>query len=167
MRGRPSKPSALHRLEGTVQPCRMNPNEPTPTVRIPDVPLKALSGTPDSGLEHLSPTAQRLWGTFADILYNMGVLTEADGPVLTELVETFAEVVDARKILRDLPDGMYYTSENRNKELCIKIHPAAKVVADASRRFSNLATQFGLTPAARMRVATAAEKQTENAFEDI
>jgi len=164
--GPPKKPSALKRLEGTVQPCRMNPYEPQLDPKKPDCILKALDNDLDESLAHLSPTAQKLWGTFADILYNMGVLTEADGPMLTELVETYAEIVDARQEIRNL-GGIYYTSENRNKEIVHKVHPAVGVAADASRRFAQLAAQFGLTPAARMRVAAVMDKKANNEFEDI
>jgi P27 family predicted phage terminase small subunit len=154
--GRPRKPTALKELTGTVQPCRAVPDEPRPPV-----------GLPDPSLAHLSPTARELWPQFADALLNMGVLTVADGPALTLLVEAFAEGIEARRVLEELGSPYYESVNQQTGATMVRMHPAAARASDADRRFVLLANQFGLTPAARTRVSMSIKKQDENPWEAL
>lgn len=154
--GRPKLPTAVKLLQGTLQKCRTNPDEPTPEVAVPE--------TPD--LSHLSETAQRLWPEFAAILYEMRVLTTVDGPGLTQLVQAFAEGVDARQAIKDA-GGPTYSVTSREGNTVWRVRPEVAIAADADRRFLAWSIQFGLTPAARSKVSTQFETPAYNEFEDI
>ena len=49
MAGRKPLPTHLKMVRGTLQKCRMNPDEPTPDPEIPDAP------------PHLSPEKRKIW----------------------------------------------------------------------------------------------------------
>ena len=145
----------MKELAGTLRKDRTNFEEPSLPILEPE----------DMELDHLSPTARELWPQFADVLRKMGVLTEADGAALTELVETYAEIVDARRVIR--AEGAYYDAQGQNGSFLKKSHPALVRISDAGRRWLSLATQFGLTPAARSKVSAAITDEPKNEFEDI
>ena len=155
--GRPRKPTAIKKLAGTDQPCRLNPNEPVLPVEAPEL---------DDALPYMSPLAKKIWNDLSSLLVKMGVLSLVDGPALGLMAEALAEGIGARKqIERD--GGATYSSEGRDGQVLIKGHPAFAQAADADRRFVALANQFGLTPAARSRVSSDLSNKVKNDFEDI
>ena len=66
MAGRKPLPTHLKMVRGTLQKCRMNPDEPTPDPEIPDAP------------PHLSPEAREEWERLALELYELGILSTID-----------------------------------------------------------------------------------------
>ena len=80
-------PTALKLLKG-VRPVRINDSEPKP---------KSVSGAlPTGWAAHMSAGAKTFWKTYAPILSNLGVLTEADLPALRVLAEQWARWLDAQ-----------------------------------------------------------------------
>ena len=75
MAGRPL-PTAIKKLRGTAQPCRMNKKEPKP---------KKLLSTPPG---HLSIKAKKYWREGFKMLTGVGVLTEMDGDALAVYAQT-------------------------------------------------------------------------------
>ncbi|MFR0876275.1 MAG: phage terminase small subunit P27 family [Bilophila wadsworthia] len=70
MAGRKPLPTHLKMVRGTLQKCRMNPDEPTPAPEIPDAP------------PHLSPEAREEWERLALELYELGILSTIDRAAL-------------------------------------------------------------------------------------
>ena len=103
---RPRKPTALHLLQGTARADRINSREPQPQRKRPQCP------------PHISDGAKVQWRHFAQLLDDMGVLTEADGPALAALS---IPASSCRAIVqKDAPDLLarklsYSTAEQRAK----------------------------------------------------
>jgi P27 family predicted phage terminase small subunit len=153
---RPTLPTAVKKLKGTLQPCRTNPDEPILPVEVPNE---------DKSLAHLSPEARLIWPDFADILSRMGVLTMADGPAMGLLVEAFVDGIRARRTVER--EGYTYECVSEKGGTMIRPHPAVAQAADADRRFAFWCNQFGLTPAARSRVSANLTEKAKNEFEEI
>lgn len=86
---RPTKPTELKRLQGTLRPSRTNPNEPTPIRGWPDAP------------DSLTPGARALWPGLCEVLDGMRVLTPADVFALHGLAEAYADMMEARELCCD------------------------------------------------------------------
>lgn len=146
--GRPRTPTALKLVKKTLQPCRTNKKEPRPNRVIPSPP------------EHLSDAAKIAWGKASVILDRMAVLTEADGIALEEVCETYAELVECRKLLASEEDGRTYETVGDSGTM-IRTHPLVGQIADASRRLAMWLTKFGMTPADRSRVSSVGEDKDD------
>lgn len=66
MAGRKPKPTAVKKLEGNPGKRKLNTKEPVPAKGMPDCP------------EWLLPEAKKEWERLADLMNQMGVLTEVD-----------------------------------------------------------------------------------------
>ena len=66
MAGRKPKPTAIKKLEGNPGKRKLNTKEPIPAKGMPECP------------EWLLPEAKREWERLADLMNQMGVLTEVD-----------------------------------------------------------------------------------------
>jgi P27 family predicted phage terminase small subunit len=136
--GRPSKPTHLKKLGGTLQPSRTNPNEP-----IPDV---ALGLPPD----WLTPTAKEYWEEIGGLLLQMKVISYGDTAAMALLCDVLAQWVSVRVTL---------TKRGRVYELLTpggkvyRARPEVAMEADLWRRAKAMLTEFGLTPASRSKVS--------------
>lgn len=136
--GRPSIPTHLKKLGGTLQPSRTNPDEP-----IPDV---ALGLPPD----WLTPTAKEYWEEIGGILLQMKVISYADTAAMTLLCDVLAQYVSVRVTIAKrgrvyellTPGGKVY-----------RARPEVAMEADLWRRAKSMLTEFGLTPASRSKVS--------------
>jgi P27 family predicted phage terminase small subunit len=117
-------------------------------------------------LAGMTPLAKQVMPEFAQLLYDMGVLADADAPALRLLCEAFAEGVEARSLLQRL-GSPYYETHKPDGDTMYRAHPAVAMAADADRRFAMIAGQFGLTPAARAKVSAHIASKTANPFESI
>ena len=77
MAGRKPLPTHLKMVRGTLQKCRMNPDEPTPDPEIPDAP------------PHLSPEAREEWERLALELYELGILSTIDRAALAAYCQAY------------------------------------------------------------------------------
>lgn len=96
-------PTALKLLKG-VRPARINQNEPKP---------KSVSGALPKGWgAGMSEGAKTFWATYAPVLSNLGVLTEADLPAFRVLSELWSRWLDTQIALGagsdDLKDALAY-----------------------------------------------------------
>ncbi len=138
MRGRPPKPAAMKRAAGNpgkraiVEPVAM-PASATP----PRVPR----GMPKEGAT--------LWRRLAPLLWERGVLTEADLPAFEMMCIHWAIAVRARA--RILREGSVTVDERGLP----RKHPLLQVWRDNSKAWREYAVQFGLTPVARERLHVA------------
>ena len=148
--GRPRKPTHLKKLSGTLQPCRTNPNEPTPAVYLPTPP------------DWLSERAREYWGEIGAVLLAMRLTTIADGPALQLLTEALAEWAEARQIVHQ--QGLTYTTTSKMGEVIPHPRPEVSMAADAWRRALRMLSEFGLTPASRSKVSALGEEEGPDPF---
>jgi P27 family predicted phage terminase small subunit len=142
---RPRKPTALHLVQGTARPDRINSREPKPRRKRPRCP------------SHLTDGAKLQWRHFAQLLDAMGVLTEADGPALAALAETADDLIVARRALA-ARDGLTYEAENG----MVRVWPEVRLVNDATKRLASWLARFGMTPADRSKVSVAGKTADED-----
>lgn len=147
-KGRRAKPTAIKKLAGNPGKRALPENEPQPERARPPKPT------------NLSGTASRLWDYVSEELFNMGVLTTADGPGLRMLCESWHMFFEARRALNQ-HGSMFYETHGPGGVL-IKTHPAVNVMKESNRAVKGWLAEFGLTPAARTRV----EKALDNGEED-
>lgn len=145
-------------------------------------------GTPARGAirdvappDHLSDTAKELWPFFIQALSEARLLATLDLVSLEMLVEAYAEVRMARRMLaeytwssrhpvKDEATGETYIEYVENRTPFYPVadkdgnermvaHPAFQVLAEADKRFHRWAGEFGLTPNARARLIAALTRE--------
>lgn len=152
----PRVPTEIKRQMGTLQPCRMNPDEPEPDKGRPKMP------------RNLSPRAKEAWEDYATDMERMGILTVADGKILHQLAQAFADWQEAVEFLdkngttyivtKSAPDGTTFED--------FKQFPQVSQRNDADKRLRMLEKDCGLTPSDRSKVS-ATNKQPENPWGDL
>jgi len=172
---RPRTATALKLIKGTDQPCRTNKREPKPRRGIPSPPA------------HLSDRAKTAWGAVSVILDRMGVLTEADGLALEGACEAYAELVEARQVLKARGALSYETEQEAKsdlvisakagevtevlevprKKVMIRAFPEVAMIADADRRLAMWLTKLGMTPADRSRVSVIGGEETKDPWSNL
>lgn len=158
LRGPPPKPTSLAVLEG-------NPNGKKPNENEPSFPLlvQGLTTPP----EHFDDVARRAWQALSDMLTSARMLTEADVPVITRYCELFCEYEKARATvakgqmlpIKEKVKEEYTDADGRIRErkvdrvIGFTINPAFGIMKDLHRELFRIEKEFGLTPAARTRIA--------------
>src|SRR6516162_8634540 len=129
--GRPPKPNPLRELTGSHH-RRESHDEPRPDclLRIP---------------RSLSPAARAHWKRLAQILRPLGLLTAADRDAFVSLTENLAVVDKARAEVAK--SGLVVVIRGKPS-----LNPFLRVVRDAENQLVRLFAEFGLSPAARMRI---------------
>lgn len=115
---------------------------------IPDAPKfeRAVPAKPDD----LSPVAAAMWDAIVDELANASLLKPIDGFALQVGCETFARWHTA-KTQRLKAGVLAKTSQG------VGVSPLVRVETEASRDFRSWCAEFGLTPAAEVKLASAVE----------
>ena len=137
MGGRPRKPTAVKKLQGTLQKCRANPAEPTP-----QNDLKAM--TPP---EYLTDSAKEIWA-FALSQAPEGMLSTLDFGIFSEWAVvydqflTISESIKKGGTLRRETDGELVPSP-----LLSKLHSTITLLR-------GLQSDLGFTPASRSKVVS-------------
>lgn len=145
MRGRTATPAAVKKARGTDRKSRAKA----------DVPVLPVAGSQPPP-KHLSKLAAAAWQVYCPLATSMRVLTQGDLLTLERLCECSAEV---RELTADVKkSGRTYMTENG----LIKANPAVAMLADADRRLLAYLTNFGMTPAARSKVAPTGDGKDEN-----
>jgi len=152
MGGRPRKPTAVKKLQGTLQKCRANPAEPTP-----QNDLKAM--TPP---EYLTDSAKEIW-VFALSQAPEGMLSTLDFGIFSEWAVvydqflTISESIKKGGTLRRETDGELVPSP-----LLSKLHSTITLLR-------GLQSDLGFTPSSRSRVVSfgKATEKTGNKFADL
>lgn len=96
MAGRKPKPTALKKLEGNPGKRKLNTKEP--------IPAKGMLNCP----EWLLPEAKKEWERLADLMNQMGVLTEVDMAAFAAYCQSYLKRAD-RHILMRLVVLRYYS----------------------------------------------------------
>lgn len=140
--GRKPKPKHLRVVEG-------NPGKRSLPDRAPE-PKRVMPPKP----KNLSKRQSDLWDRLADTTFKMGVLTEADGLALSMLCEAWGDFEAAKDILKQFGTMTYETPATSGGTLQ-RLHPAVGIKERADARVRAWCSEFGLTPAARVRVQKA------------
>lgn len=138
MANRP-KPTALKLLNGNPGKRALPKSEPTPRTGTPERPAA------------LDATAAAAWDSIAPELEAMGVLTLADAAALEALCTAFADWRAACETIRE--QGATYETQSPKGDLMLRPHPAQAQKSDADKRLRAWLAEFGLTPAARAKLA--------------
>lgn len=171
--GRPNIPTSIHEARGTRRSDRERPNEPQP-------PALEVGSKPPEWIRGVR--RRRAWTELGELLRDHRVLTVMDAAALALLVDAYGDYLEASDLIggracghcgRPIadkractaeaifgahePGDRYYTTRTKEGSLMIRPHPAVTVRQDAWKRVVGMLAQFGMTPAARARVAAAAD----------
>lgn len=94
----------------------------------------------------LSKGAKRLWRMLAGDLVELGLFTDVDVPAFMLMAEHFGIAREAALIVDE--EGL----QTKDEHGCNRKHPLLQVLRDNSAAFRQFATEFGLTPSARVRL---------------
>lgn len=142
MAGRRPTPTAMKIAAGNPGRRPINAAEPK------------LGGVPTPP-EHLGDGARAAWFAVCPMLQAMGVLDRADAMALERLCETYAEVVELTRDIRER--GRTQTTITESGSEMERQRPQVAMLADADRRFKSYLVEFGLSPAARSKVQVVPE----------
>lgn len=152
--GRPRKPTKLKIIQGTDQPCRMNPDEPMPEEGRPKV------------RGEMSQNTKAEYERLIEDIEKLGVLTEVDGLAIEICAQNLATYWDCIDILEK--EGRTYTVQNKETGYkSVNKRPEIAIADAAQKNATSLLVQFGLTAASRPRVSTNPKKPKESKWGDI
>ena len=140
-KGRPPKPTALKRMAGTDQPCRINPNEMEVSIlaNIPTAPMP------------LSEYGQREYEIVCTELHSKRMLHLVDLSLVTAYANEMGLYVEMEQKLKTI--GRIDEFFNEDGALTKRQpKPEQRIANDALAKALKIACQFGLTPSARTRI---------------
>jgi P27 family predicted phage terminase small subunit len=146
--GRPRKPTALKKLQGTFRKDRAVANEPEPPKTCPDKP---------KGLDKIA--AER-WDFLAPQLHQMGVLTLVDGSVLEGFCRHYSRAVQADRAIDKF--GMIVETP-----FGPKLNPAVRVSRESWTVLNQLSAKLGLSPSDRARLSVPEKAPVDDTEEDL
>lgn len=135
MAGRRAKPTAVKQLAGNPGKRPLNKAEPKPKG----------AGTPKPP-GWLGRYGKALWKRLAPELEQLGILSSIDLMAFEALCGAYDRWRDAEQQIK--VHGKVYT-----KDGIARLRPEVRIAEVARKELRQLATEFGLTPAARPRVA--------------
>ncbi|MGY2051693.1 phage terminase small subunit P27 family [Methylobacterium sp. JK268] len=152
MAGRKRVPDAIKQLAGTAQPCRMNPDAPTPAEGVPQPP------------DWLSDRAAAIFRDLAAITDRMRVASPDDVAMMALLASRLEEIEVCTAVIEDL--GRVYQTVSNTGATLHRARPEVGMRNEAMRHAQTLLSEFGLSPAARSKVS-ATTPAAENPFKDL
>lgn len=149
--GRPAKPTALKLLQGNPgkRPIKKNEPKPKQASRVPAPP------------QELGQKAKAEWRRVAKELHASGVLTLVDTKILANYCQAYDDMLTARGLLHvhntNNPDSI-----NLHKKMTgdTKTHPYVDQIRQHRADMLRWATELGITPASRTKVASAKPDET-------
>jgi len=148
---RPRKPTAIKKLQGTLQPCRTNENEP-----VPDVFLAQIEPP-----KHLNETARDMW-EFAVSQAPKEMLSSLDFSVLAAWAETQGKIIELEKEIQR--DGMLIFDEKKGHNI---INPAVELQNALKNIMLRQLSELGFTPASRSKVSLKKKEDPKNGFVEL
>jgi P27 family predicted phage terminase small subunit len=151
MAGRKPIPTSLKILRGNPGRRRLNALEPKPGTAIPDPP------------EHLTEDALVEWVRITKQLEPLGLVSFLDRAALAAYCQAYGRWACAERELKTYAEksgmgGLLYKTKSGNVIPSPLLGAANKAMADMVR----YATEFGLTPSARVRVRGEKTAQEED-----
>lgn len=149
-RGQKPTPTHLKLVNGNPGKRAVNHDEPRPDLAIPDPPVE------------LSAIAKAEWLEISKRLFAAGLLTVIDRAALAAYCQAYGRWIQAERVLADMAArdpmtrGLMIKTSYGNAIQNPMVGTANKAMADMMR----YATEFGMTPSSRSRIA--AEKHEAN-----
>lgn len=150
MAGRPTTPTSLKILTGNPGRRKLPKKEPRPKVsqKVPDPPID------------MNPKAQAVWTRMAPILAECRVLTDGDLLALETLCNQ--EVLWREAIRMTLEKGLIMPKKDKDGNVIgIQESTYSHIAGKKLPELRAMYIQFGLTPAARVKIQTATEDPNE------
>jgi len=163
--GRPRTPDTLKAAKGTLQPCRVNKDQPKVEPGMPEIP---------AGLVGI---AKRKYVELAKELSQMKVITPHDRHILEQVAKEFELFKQLEKVLKK--DGLFYHSTITEKtediaangeavtktkvkitQSRIKTHPALTARNQAWANIMKGLQECGLTPSTRSKLKIVKKEDT-------
>ena len=144
--GRNKTPTKLKIVRGTDRADRQVENEVEPDLNIPIPP------------EHLNQIASVEWGRISEQLYKLGLLSDIDRAALAGYCVSWSRWVEAEKELAK--DGLTIETTNGN----IIQNPVIGIANQAMTHMRKFLIEFGMSPAARTRVAGKPTEEPQSGF---
>jgi P27 family predicted phage terminase small subunit len=146
--GRQPTPTAILKARGSWR-AKLNPAEPLPELGAPDCPA------------HLSDAAKEVWYAIVPRLLALRVLTRIDGGDLARYCDAYVQWQRAAEFL-NAHELVYPLKSSDGRALGLVPYPHNALYEKYHRILISLEDRFGLTPAARTRIAAAqAEKSPQ------
>lgn len=108
---------------------------------------------------YITGVSAKMWKEIVAILDDMKVLRKSDGVALQLFCSAYSHWRTNDEIVRK--HGSVYTTRNVNGDKIVRQLPQVKIAAEAWRRVQSMLSEFGLTPAARARLGTDEEPESE------
>jgi P27 family predicted phage terminase small subunit len=138
--GRPRKPTALHRINGTTPEGGFTENEPKPrATKIDEPPMT------------LEREGAQLWRDMVAELRLLGMLTDVDRAALAAYCAAFGRLAEARRQMRRAGGAVVKAADGS-----LRLSPWFRIEKAASETLTRLAIEFGFTPASRPRLGRSA-----------
>ena len=137
--------------EPTAPHIRLLKNDKAHTHRDKDKTDLVVSSDIPVAPAKLSERAQKIFNEFVERIDELGLASEADIDIITLYATNEDQYLHLESILK--AEGLTYTSQNRNNEHCIKPRPEVAMLEKCKNLKLKILAEFGLTPAARKRVA--------------
>jgi len=148
--GRNRKPTALHIVEGTARPGRLNKHEPIPGPGPVTMP------------GWLEPEARRLWRSLAPELDRLGLLTILDRAAFAAYCTAYARWRAAEAIIAK--EGAVVPGRGGVP----KKHPAVTIAKQSMELLRRFGEEFGLSPQSRGRLnISPPDQDDEDDFEGL
>jgi P27 family predicted phage terminase small subunit len=149
-RGRKPKPTAIKVLEGNPGKRPLNKNEPKPEKKAPKCPT------------WLEAEAKKEWRRMSKTLEAIGVLTQVDASAFAGYCQAYARWKEAEEFLSK--HGTIFKTPSGY----IQQVPQVSIAQTYLKIMKDFCSEFGLTPAARSRIAVSTtEGSSEDPMEDI
>lgn len=148
--GRPTTPTALKALRGTLRAGRVNPAEP----QAPAMELGAKAPAWVKG-----PKARAAWRDLVKLLTDQRVLTVMDSMALGLLVDAFEDYLASGEDIAT--EGPYYWSKTEGGGSIRRRNPAVEDRKDAWLRIERMLGKFGMNPSDRAKVKITAEAEED------
>jgi len=150
MGGRPTTPTALKILTGNPGRRKLPKREPQPKVsqKVPDPPID------------MDARAQAVWRRVAPILAECRILTDGDLLALETLCNQ--EVMWREAMRMTLEKGLIMPKKNKDGEVVgIQESTYSMIAGKKMPELRAMYIQFGLTPAARVKIQAAGDDPNE------
>lgn len=152
-RGRPPKPTNLKVLEGNPGKRPLSVNEPKPKPIPPKCPA------------WMAPEGKKLWKRLMPELERLGLMTIVDGAAFEAVCQNYATWVKCEKHLKKYGLTMkLYTKARDEYEIP---RPEVAIGQKALKSVHTFMTEFGLTPASRVKLGTKPGGEEEDPMEAL
>ncbi len=152
------KSALLHIVNPSHRPPPAPKKVPKPAAVMPECPA------------HLSDAARRFWNSLGRKLFLAGMLAETDGVALERAAEAYAEVCELQGDLRayavkfpDSAGGRTQIVPTKGGSDFERQRPTVGMLQDADRRLKLWLLELGATPAARSKVTSLLDDDSEGA----